>query len=70
MIFPFLGLIGAVLIYFGIAGLKTGETRNKYGMKVEGNSAQVVSVIRIVVGGILVFITLFNIAFFLFKKIF
>lgn len=47
VLFLLFAAIGTALLVWGVLGLKNGETSNKYGMKVEGGSAQVVSVLRI-----------------------
>jgi hypothetical protein len=42
--------IGALLIYFGYAGLQSGTTKDKWGNKMEGGMASLMSIIRLVAG--------------------
>lgn len=42
--------IGAVLAYFGIAGLRSGTARDKWGNEMEGGMAVFLSVLRLLMG--------------------
>ena len=42
--------IGALLVYFGYAGLQSGTTKDKWGNKMEGGMASFASIIRLLFG--------------------
>ena len=57
-------VLGSVLVYFGIAGLKSGETKGKYGNQLSGGTASMVSVLRLVMGigviGVGIYVAIFG----------
>ncbi len=42
--------LGLVMLYFGVVGLKSGVTSDKYGNELKGGVAATSSIIRLVVG--------------------
>ena len=42
--------IGALLFYFGYAGLQSGTTKDKWGNQMEGGMASMISIVRCVAG--------------------
>lgn len=59
-----MGVIGIVLLCFGIAGLKAGTTRDKYGIELSGGTAMISSIVRLVAGaaliGMAIYVSLFG----------
>ena len=44
------GGLGAIALYYGIVGLKTGRTVGKQGNEITGRMAQITSIIRAIIG--------------------
>ncbi|MCA9184375.1 MAG: hypothetical protein R3E01_25665 [Pirellulaceae bacterium] len=52
----FTGVIGLLLLFYGISGLKSGSPRGKFGVQLTGGAATVTSMIRLIMGiGLLIF---------------
>ncbi|MEM6257313.1 MAG: hypothetical protein AAGI37_03245 [Planctomycetota bacterium] len=56
-------VLGIILLYFGVVGLKTGETRDKYGIKMTGGIASLASWARAIAGVAVILVAVY-IAFF------
>ena len=58
------GLLGIVLLYFGITGLRNGTTKGKYGQTHTGATATFVSVLRLIMGvgaiGVGIYVAIFG----------
>ena len=58
------GVIGLVLLYFGIVGLMSGKAKDKYGNELTGGVAMLSSVVRAVAGvgliGMAIYISIFG----------
>ncbi|WP_144056617.1 MULTISPECIES: hypothetical protein [Rhodopirellula] len=59
------GVLGIALVYFGVVGLKTGATKDKYGNEVTGGVAVLSSVARLIGGigaiGVAVYVAIFGV---------
>lgn len=45
-----MGVLGLVILYFGVMGLRSGVTRDKYGNQLSGGVATFSSVVRLIFG--------------------
>lgn len=59
-----MALLGIVLLYYGVLGLKTGTTRDKYGNEMTGGLAALGSIARTIAGvgliGAAIYVALFG----------
>ena len=59
-----MALLGLVLLYYGVAGIKSGTTRDKYGNEITGGLAAIGSYARAIAGvgliGTAIYIALFG----------
>jgi len=58
------GILGITLIYFGVIGLKSGTTKDKYGNELTGGMATLNSSVRLILGigaiGVAVYVGIFG----------
>ncbi len=64
VISAFCAVLGFGLLYFGVAGLKSGKTKDKYGNELTGGTAIFSSVVRLIAGigaiGTAIYVALFG----------
>lgn len=58
------GVLGIALVYFGVVGLKSGTTKDKYGNELTGGVAALSSVARLIAGigaiGVAIYVAIFG----------
>lgn len=47
-----MALIGSALLYFGVVGLRSGSTKDKYGNELTGGLAALNSIVRAIAGAL------------------